>query len=126
MPPSTWRTWPHHRVGGHVEGESKPDFGAYLIHVQPHPHRVRGLDTFHIHGNWGRASKAPYYSGSNRVPIDGELYYHNSNGCIILHRNDLLDLKAKWKKYVLHGAEHGPSSVGIPLKVEYFNKQVAP
>lgn len=125
LPPGVWRTAPHSRAGGHVEGVPSGDFGAYLIHpsgatVKPWPpQRIR--EAFHIHGNWG-----PPYGWHDVGGGRQEKYYHNSHGCIILHRNDLLDLKAKWKKYVLHGADHGPSSVGIPLKVEYFNKQVAP
>jgi len=120
LPPGTWHTAPHPRAGGYVEGVPSGDFGAYLIHpsgatVKPWPPR-RIREAFHIHGNWG-----PPYGWHN-----GEKYYHNSHGCIILHRGDLLDLKAKWQRYVLHGAEHGSSSIGVPLKVEYYNKQVAP
>lgn len=123
MPRGTgWRTAPHDRVGRRVEGESKPKYGAYLIHVsaakvQDWPTK-RKREAFHIHGNWGPpfSRKGPQ---GEKIPIDGEVFWHQSEGCIILHRDDLVDLKDRWETYVLRGAEHGPASVGIPMKVKY-------
>ena len=112
------------------------NYGPWMIHpkgdgVKPWP-RNRVWEAFHIHGNWG-----PPYSPKRKpstsktwfkepIPdgdyVNGEVYWSHSVGCIILHRSDLLDLKAKWEKYVLHGEEHGPASVGVPLWVKYADK----
>ncbi len=134
MPPGNWRTATTWRIkqNGAYQVEGVPTsalFGAYLIHVEPHPYRVRHPDRFHIHGDWGPAAIPPYYSGPNHVAINGEDYYHGSNGCIILHRADLAPsatmpanprtLADWWVKYVLNGAAHGKASVHVPLKVQY-------
>ena len=56
--------------------------------------------------------------------LGGERYYHCSDGCIILHRKDLLDLKDKWQTYVLDALPSESDAVGVPLLVQYSGKPV--
>ncbi|MCE5324053.1 hypothetical protein LLG46_12160 [bacterium] len=128
LPPGLWRTGRTSRVGGKVEGvPSRGDgldymYRPWIIHISGA--KVKGWpagrqrEAFHIHGIWD-----PAHGGQI---INGEKHYTSSYGCIILNRANIVDLKNKWETYVLHGAEHGKASVGIPCKVERFNKKIAP
>ncbi len=88
MPAGKWRIGTTFRVksGGLDQVEGLPisrRFGAYLIHVDPHPNLVPSRNGFHIHGNWvHNLSRAEHGWRYDDITGRYEMFWYYSDGCI--------------------------------------------